>query len=128
MYRTFAQLREGWTKNLALLFPHPARLAATRTLEFVLIVASLTISLINALQGHRESAAAVAILCAILYALFQTRIRRAHFRWDANILSLLGLPLFSYLLLSSKSAHESGSVPWKGRKYSDESGLLITGH
>ena len=23
MYRSFAQLREGWTKNLALLFPHP---------------------------------------------------------------------------------------------------------
>ena len=23
MYRTFAQLREGWTKNLALLFPAP---------------------------------------------------------------------------------------------------------
>src|SRR5690348_6489143 len=28
MYRSFAQLREGWTKNLALLFNHPARLAA----------------------------------------------------------------------------------------------------
>ena len=27
MYRSFAQLREGWTKNLALLFPSPARLA-----------------------------------------------------------------------------------------------------
>src|SRR5262249_37295365 len=27
MYRTFGQLREGWTKNLALLFPHARRLA-----------------------------------------------------------------------------------------------------
>jgi hypothetical protein len=30
-------------------------------------------------------------------------------------------------LLSSKSAHDKGSVPWKGRNYSDESGLLIAG-
>src|SRR5258708_5912791 len=27
LYRNWAQLREGWTKNLALLFPHPQRLA-----------------------------------------------------------------------------------------------------
>jgi hypothetical protein len=27
MYRNWAQLREGWTKNLALLFPHPGFLA-----------------------------------------------------------------------------------------------------
>ena len=27
MYRSFAQLREGWTKNLALLFRSPMRLA-----------------------------------------------------------------------------------------------------
>ena len=30
MYRNFAQLREGWTKNLALLFPSPLRLALLR--------------------------------------------------------------------------------------------------
>src|SRR5262249_42313649 len=28
MYRNFTQLREGWTKNLALLFPNPGWLAA----------------------------------------------------------------------------------------------------
>ncbi len=30
MYRSFEQLREGWTKNLALLFPAPGRLAMLR--------------------------------------------------------------------------------------------------
>src|SRR6266852_2411994 len=39
MYRTFAQLREGWTKNLALLFPHPTWLAVRRLAEFVWAVA-----------------------------------------------------------------------------------------
>src|SRR5580698_3142084 len=33
MYRSFAQLREGWTKNLAILFPSPGRLALWRFLE-----------------------------------------------------------------------------------------------
>ena len=47
MYRTFAQLREGWTKNLALLFPSPLRLAALRTIEFVLILASFAIAVVS---------------------------------------------------------------------------------
>ena len=34
MYRSFAQLREGWTKNLALLFPSPGQLAILRLTEF----------------------------------------------------------------------------------------------
>ena len=32
MYRTFQQMWEGWTKNLAILFPHPLRLAIMRLL------------------------------------------------------------------------------------------------
>jgi glycosyltransferase involved in cell wall biosynthesis len=128
MYRSFAQLREGWTKNLALLFPAPVRLAATRALEFVLIVASAAVSIVTALRGHPQPAAVAGTLSVILCVLFLARIRRAHFSWDANILALLGLPLFSCLLLRSKRAHTKGRVDWKGRKYSDdEVGLLATG-
>ena len=43
MYRTFPQLREGWTKNLAILFPSPLQLAWWRLLEFVLLIASFTL-------------------------------------------------------------------------------------
>jgi glycosyltransferase involved in cell wall biosynthesis len=128
MYRTFAQLREGWIKNLALLFPAPARLAALRAIEFILIVATFVISISAALRGHWRAAAVPATLAVILYALFLARIRRAHFRWDANLLALLGLPLFAYLLLRSKSAHANGSVCWKGRTYSEKGRLLATGH
>src|SRR5579871_5675606 len=35
MYRNFAELRDGWTKNLALLFPASGRLAVERLFEFV---------------------------------------------------------------------------------------------
>src|SRR6202022_5086649 len=41
MYRSFAQLREGWTKNLALLFPSPVRLVLLRLTEFLLIAGGL---------------------------------------------------------------------------------------
>jgi glycosyltransferase involved in cell wall biosynthesis len=128
MYRSFAQLREGWTKNLALLFPSPVRLAVLRSLEFVLIVASLAIAIANAMRGHERPALVAGILAILLYAVFLTRIRRAHFSWDADILALFGLPLFSYLLLRSRKMHATGNVNWKGRKYSDERSLLATGY
>ena len=38
MYRNWPQLREGWTKNLALLFPRPERLGRP---EFVLVVSGM---------------------------------------------------------------------------------------
>jgi glycosyltransferase involved in cell wall biosynthesis len=42
MYRNFAQLCEGWTKNLALLFPATLGLAARRAVEFALMTGGLT--------------------------------------------------------------------------------------
>jgi glycosyltransferase involved in cell wall biosynthesis len=128
MYRSFSQLREGWTKNLALLFASPARLAAWRALEFVLIVASFAVSIATALRGHRQPAAVAGMIGLILYVVFLARIRRAHFSWDADILAFFGLPLFSYLLLRSKRVHANRKVHWKGRTYSDEGSLLATGH
>jgi glycosyltransferase involved in cell wall biosynthesis len=125
MYRSFAELRDGWTRNLAPLFPALARLAVLRATEFFLIVASFTISVAAAVRGHPRPALAAGVLAGIVYMLFMTRILRARFQWDANILALFGLPLFSYLLLRSRSAHAAGTVSWKGRTCADES-LLAT--
>ena len=117
MYRTFEQLREGWTKNLALLFPAAPGLAALRTLEFLLIVASVALAVVNARQGRLWPAMIPVVSAIALYAAFIARIRRAHFDWYENLLSFLGLPLFSWLLLRSWLAHRRGSVSWKGRSY-----------
>ncbi|HVI07377.1 MAG TPA: glycosyltransferase family 2 protein [Candidatus Binatia bacterium] len=117
MYRSFAQLREGWTKNLALLFPSPVRLAAMWASEFLLIVASAAISLAAATRQNWISALAVGILAATLYTFFLVRIRRANFRWDANILSLFGLPVAAGLVLKSWSGHRQGRITWKERSY-----------
>src|SRR5262249_28447137 len=46
MYRSFAQLREGWTKNLAALFPHSIQLAIGLFIDFWVIF-SMTVGLIQ---------------------------------------------------------------------------------
>jgi glycosyltransferase involved in cell wall biosynthesis len=117
MYRSFAQLREGWTKNLALLFPSSWRLALLRLTEFVLIAGGLAAAVTATLRGHLKPAVAAAVLAATIYGFLLNRIRKAHFSWEANALSPAGLPLFAYLLLRSRLSHQQGSVRWKGRTY-----------
>lgn len=116
MYRTFPQLCEGWTKNLAILFVHPGRLALWRFLEFAVFVASIAMFGL-AISAHD-------FRCAPLYlvspALTWIRISRAHFSWDATLLAPIGLPIFSYLLLRSQRSHRAGKVSWKGRMYASE--------
>ncbi len=117
MYRSFAQLREGWTKNLALLFPAPVRLALLRFSEFLLITGGILASVAALLRGHIKPAVVAAVLAVTIYGLLLKRIRKAHFSWQANFLSLAGLPLFAYLLLRSRLSYRQGRVNWKGRTY-----------
>ena len=98
MYRNWQELREGWTKNLALLFPHARKRALL--LGSGWIVAWLTLPLV--------------FPALLLY----WRIRRAHFsRWTTVIALAFGPPAFAYLLLRSARAHAHGGVIWKGRAY-----------
>ena len=117
MYRSFAQLKEGWTKNLALLFPSPGRLALLRLTEFLLIVSTVTVAILMGMKGRTPASAAIGLLALALAGLFLRRIHKAHFSWDATVLALIGLPLFAYLLLRSRNAYQKGSVTWKGRGY-----------
>jgi glycosyltransferase involved in cell wall biosynthesis len=117
MYRSFAQLREGWTKNLALLFPSPLRLALLRMIEFVLIVGGTAIAIAELVRARTAPAIVGGILTLILFSVFFQRIRKAHFTWDADVLAIFGLPLFSYLLWRSHVSYKRGSIAWKGREY-----------
>ena len=126
MYRNFAQLREGWTKNLALLFAAPVRIAFLRLLEFSLIVGSAILAVIALAGGRTRVGVVLGLLAVVLYGFLFKRIRQAHFSWDANLLSLFGLPLFSYLLLRSALSYKRGRVSWKGRQY-DPAGRLSAG-
>jgi hypothetical protein len=117
MYRTFAQLREGWTKNLALLFPRPRTLAFLRMAEFLLIVGNLSAAIWAKLSGRPNLSLQTALLTIILSGWFAMRIRKAHFSVGSSLASILGLPVFSYLLLRSASLHGNTGVVWKGRSY-----------
>lgn len=122
MYRSFSQLREGWTKNLVLLFPAALRLAALRVTEFLLITGSTTVAVITLSRGSYRPGIGAAILAGVVSTAFIRRIRRAHFVWTSNALAVFGLPIFSYLLLRSWLTHKNGAVKWKGRTYASPPG------
>lgn len=121
MYRNYRQLRDGWTKNLALLFPRPGQLAAKTLALWVALLLTLPLAVAT---SHWWGIG----LCASMFAFVVIRLTRAKFTLGRTILAaLFGMPMFAYLLLRSKRAHARGSVAWKGRTYSEKS-ALATGH
>jgi glycosyltransferase involved in cell wall biosynthesis len=118
MYRSFRALVEGWAKNLALLFPNAASLAALRGAEFALIVLGIAAGALAFLQGRPLLGAFCTVITLVIYGNFLNRIRRAHFAWKENALAVLGLPFFSILLLRSAIYYRFGrEVTWRGRQY-----------
>jgi glycosyltransferase involved in cell wall biosynthesis len=117
MYRNFAELRDGWTKNLALLFLAPGRLAVQRLFEFIAIVGGGAATAVFFGRGQILPAILAAAVAGGVYSSFLGRVRKAHFDWGASLAALFGLPLFSWLLLRSRRAHLRGKVVWKGRTY-----------
>ena len=114
MYRNYSQLRDGWTKNLALLFSNPGWLAV----KSLLLWTSLGVAVVWAanIGNHWWNGADI-----VIFVLLGMRLQRSNFTWDRNVLGVLfGMPMFAYLLLRSKRAHAKGSVLWKGRTYSDK--------
>src|SRR6185312_10332371 len=117
MYRSFTQMKEGWTKNLALLFNHPVAIAFLRFAEFALILGNLLILAWAGFSGRANIALQSALLTIILAGWFWLRIRKARFSARSNVIAILGLPVFSGLLLRSKSSHRRNAIGWKGREY-----------
>jgi len=119
MYRSFAQLVEGWTKNLALLFKAPARRALMRLLEFLAIVVGTALLAVGLHFGDIQLVVPAGIAVALIYLNFLLRIRKAHAGVASSALAVFGLAIFSYLLLRSKLYYTwHRSVTWKGRIYS----------
>src|SRR5208283_1447794 len=113
MYRNWTQLREGWTKNLALLFPRPGFLAFQSLLLWCAAWGALLLAASGALSHHW-----VWIAFALFWLLVYRRISAAHFATVNSLLAItVGLPIFAYMLLRSKNAHARGQVSWKDRIY-----------
>ena len=124
MYRNFAQLREGWTKNLALLFPDPGWLAA----KTLFLWSVHWIALIGGAVALYERKRAGGFLMLWWLPFFFIalhlilRLRSSNFsdkmiRYGVDF----GMPMFAYLLLRSRRMHGKGTVSWKGRTYGDPS-------
>jgi hypothetical protein len=116
MYRGFGEMIEGWTKNLALLFPHALSLAAWRLLDIVLLPLPLILFVLPYLILWQK--AAILLLWARTLLRFYRRVARSNFGVVNCALSVLALPLFIVLLLRSWMQHKLlHRVTWKGRDY-----------
>jgi Glycosyl transferase family 21 len=119
MYRSFRAMWDGWTKNLALLFPQTLSLAALRGFEFLALATSLAAGLLLMVLGDRRDAIFPLVFAAFAYLNFISRVQQAHFPWKANLMAFMGLPIFVLLLVRSHlHSNVRGELTWKGRTYS----------
>lgn len=143
MYRNWEQMKEGWTKNLALLFPKPGELAMVQVGVLVAFIGTALSTVSKLLSGTMPdfwphwfwpewswrqglgipNASAFLLITGYLCI----RTRKGHFPWVSAFLSPLGLALFSYLLFRSKYFYGKGRLDWRDRTYiySPEEMLLL---
>jgi glycosyltransferase involved in cell wall biosynthesis len=117
MYRSTSEMMEGWTKNLALLFPKPITLALWRILDLLLFfgLPILTLGIFWLVPWQRW--ALLLIWIRTLWR-FYARVARSNFPAIDVAISIVGVPLFVYLLLRSVIDHRlRKNVVWKGRSY-----------
>jgi len=120
MYRTLPEMVEGWTKNLALLFPNPLLLAFWRVLDLLLFFGLPAIALEFAANPTRPKWQSLVILAIWIRTLFRFygRVAQSNFPASDIAISVLGVPLFIWLLVRSSLHHQvAKSVAWKGRNY-----------
>ena len=116
MYRGLADMVEGWTKNLALLFPHALGLAAWRLLDVVLLLLPLLIFALPYLVLWQK--VAILLFWARTLLRYFRRVARSNFGFVNCVLSVFALPLFIALLIRSWMKHRVfHQVAWKGREY-----------
>ncbi|MEI9979502.1 MAG: glycosyltransferase [Edaphobacter sp.] len=117
MYRTTSAMIEGWTKNLALLFPNPIALALWRILDLVLFIGLPILALEIFWLVPWQRWALLLIWVRTLWR-FYARVARSNFPAIDVAISILGVPLFAWLLIRSVILHRiKKKVTWKGRSY-----------
>jgi glycosyltransferase involved in cell wall biosynthesis len=117
MYATLPEMIEGWTKNLAVLFPRPLYLAVWRILDVLLFFGIPIVALSLPYLVAWQRGALLLIWARTLWR-FYSRVARSNFAALDCGLSMLGVPLFVYLLVRSflhLRVHKA--VTWKGRSY-----------
>jgi glycosyltransferase involved in cell wall biosynthesis len=117
MYLTLPDMIEGWTKNLALLFPSPILLATMQLLQFVLFFGLPVLALSLPLAVPWQHWAILLVWLRTTWG-FYHRTARSNFPAADVAISIFGVPVFVWLLLRSYLRHRiQKSVSWKGRSY-----------
>jgi glycosyltransferase involved in cell wall biosynthesis len=117
MYRTTAEMVEGWTKNMALLFPSPVALALWRVLDLLLFFGLPVVAYLVPPKIPYQGVVFFLLWVRTCFR-FYNRVMRSNFPGVDVAISILGIPLFVYLLVRSYVAHQiRKSVVWKGRSY-----------
>jgi len=115
MYRSFGAMVEGWTKNLALLFPSPLLLALYRFLDFVLL---LGLPVLASRLYSTPQKLLVLLWWVWRLGLYLARVGKSNFPMGDCVLSIAALPVYSALLVRSWMLHRiTKRVAWKGRTY-----------
>jgi cellulose synthase/poly-beta-1,6-N-acetylglucosamine synthase-like glycosyltransferase len=116
MYRSLSAMVEGWTKNLALLFPHALMLAAWRLLDVGLLLLPMLLIPLAYLAMWQKGV--ILLIWARTVLRYYTRVRRSNFSPLDCASSVFALPLFIGLLVWSWVRHRVlHAVAWKGREY-----------
>jgi glycosyltransferase involved in cell wall biosynthesis len=116
MYFGFSDMVEGWTKNLALLFPHALTLAAWRLLDIALLLLPVILIPLSYLVWWQQ--VAIWLIWARTLLRFYRRVARSNFDAFDCAISVFALPLFIWLLVRSWMKHRwLHQVAWKGREY-----------
>lgn len=117
MYRTTSEMIEGWTKNLALLFPKPLALVLWRILDLLLFVGLPALAFGIFWLAPWQRSVILLIWVRTLWR-FYSRVARSNFPAFDVAISIFGVPLFVYLLIRSVIHHRiKKNVVWKGRSY-----------
>jgi glycosyltransferase involved in cell wall biosynthesis len=117
MYRTLPEMVEGWTKNLALLLPSAVLLAGMQMLQFVLFFGLPVLALAMPLLVTWQRAAILLVWMRTSWGFF-SRVARSHFPAADVAMSIVGVPMFCWLLMRSYVGHRfKREVGWKGRSY-----------
>jgi glycosyltransferase involved in cell wall biosynthesis len=116
MYFGFSDMVEGWTKNLALLFPQALGLAAWRLLDIGLLLLPMLLIPLHYLVFWQQGV--ILLIWARTLIRFYRRVARSNFSALDCAISVFALPLFIGLLVRSWMKHRLfHQVAWKGREY-----------
>lgn len=123
MYRSFRQMCEGWTKNLALLFANTLITAAWKMLDILLLIGLPVLAWyfpgpLSVSTPWITARLVILLIWVRTLWRFYRRVVKSNFPLGDCLLSVFGLPLFVWLLWKSWFDHTiTKRVVWKGREY-----------